>query len=202
MPLILKKWIILSLSNLRAECNLRAVPSNLKVRICPKMLQFLTYLLHKQIIEMRPSQNLHYPFSVPSQRLWRIQAKKRYNQKLCTLSCFLFALFWDKSLWSFSNYGNMYRVSYKYLNDFLEMGVATKWVKPRLQIFLFVFKHTYRNFFWKFDDHNFNFSFVHCPSWSLEAINRYGVIFTFWKKNQKVIVRPCLMSQKIFLIDF
>ena len=38
-------------------------------RICPKMLQFLTYLLHKQMIEMRRSQNLRCPFSVPSQRL-------------------------------------------------------------------------------------------------------------------------------------
>ena len=35
------------------------------------MLQFLTYLLHKQIIEMRCSQNLRCPFSVPS---WRLQA--------------------------------------------------------------------------------------------------------------------------------
>ena len=34
------------------------------------MLQFLTYLLHKQIIEMRRSQNLRCPFSVPSRRLW------------------------------------------------------------------------------------------------------------------------------------
>ena len=34
------------------------------------MLQFLTYLLYKQIIEMRRSQNLHCPFSVPSRRLW------------------------------------------------------------------------------------------------------------------------------------
>ena len=33
------------------------------------MLQFLTYLLHKQIIEMRCSQNLSYPFMVPSRRL-------------------------------------------------------------------------------------------------------------------------------------
>ena len=39
-------------------------------RICPKMLQFLTYLLHKQIIEMRRSQNLRCPFLVPSRRLW------------------------------------------------------------------------------------------------------------------------------------
>jgi hypothetical protein len=38
-------------------------------RICPKMLQFLTYLLHKQIIEMRRSQNLRGPFSVPYRRL-------------------------------------------------------------------------------------------------------------------------------------
>ena len=38
-------------------------------RICPKMLQFLTYLLHKQIIEMCHSQNLRCPFSVPSRRL-------------------------------------------------------------------------------------------------------------------------------------
>ena len=38
-------------------------------RICPKMLQFLTYLLHKQIIEMRRSQNLRCPFLVPSRRL-------------------------------------------------------------------------------------------------------------------------------------
>ena len=36
--------------------------------ICPKMLQFLIYLLHKQIIEMRRSQNLRYPFLVPSRR--------------------------------------------------------------------------------------------------------------------------------------
>ena len=42
-------------------------------RICPKMLQFLTYLLHKQIIEMRRSQNLHCPFSVPSRRLQLLQ---------------------------------------------------------------------------------------------------------------------------------
>ena len=33
------------------------------------MLQFLTYLLHKQIIEMCRSQNLRCPFSVPSRRL-------------------------------------------------------------------------------------------------------------------------------------
>ena len=33
------------------------------------MLQFLTYLLHKQIIEMGHSQNLRCPFSVPSRRL-------------------------------------------------------------------------------------------------------------------------------------
>ena len=33
------------------------------------MFQFLTYLLHKQIIEMRRSQNVRCPFSVPSQRL-------------------------------------------------------------------------------------------------------------------------------------
>ena len=33
------------------------------------MLQFLTYLLHKKIIEMRRSQNLRCPFLVPSQRL-------------------------------------------------------------------------------------------------------------------------------------
>ena len=33
------------------------------------MLQFLTYLLHNQIIEMRRSQNLCCPFSVPSRRL-------------------------------------------------------------------------------------------------------------------------------------
>ena len=31
--------------------------------------QFLTYLLHKQIIEMCPSQNLRCPFLVPSRRL-------------------------------------------------------------------------------------------------------------------------------------
>ena len=34
------------------------------------MLQFLTYLLHKQIIEMCRSQNLRCPFLVPSRRLW------------------------------------------------------------------------------------------------------------------------------------
>ena len=33
------------------------------------MLQFLTYLLNKQIIEMPRSQNLRCPFSVPSRRL-------------------------------------------------------------------------------------------------------------------------------------
>ena len=33
------------------------------------MLQFLTYLLHKQIIEMRRSQNLRRPLSVLSRRL-------------------------------------------------------------------------------------------------------------------------------------
>ena len=33
------------------------------------MLQFLTYLLHQQIIEMRRSQNLRCPFLVPSWRL-------------------------------------------------------------------------------------------------------------------------------------
>ena len=36
------------------------------------MLQLLTYLLHKQIIEMCRSQNLRCPFSVPSRRLWAI----------------------------------------------------------------------------------------------------------------------------------
>ena len=34
-------------------------------RICPKMFQFLKYLLHKQIIEMCHSQNLRRPLSVP-----------------------------------------------------------------------------------------------------------------------------------------
>ena len=37
-------------------------------RICPKMFQFLTYFLPKQIIEMCRSQNLRCPFSVPSRR--------------------------------------------------------------------------------------------------------------------------------------
>ena len=36
------------------------------------MLQFLTYLLHKPIIEMRRSQNLRCPFLVPSRRLWPV----------------------------------------------------------------------------------------------------------------------------------
>jgi len=45
------------------------------------MLQFLTYLLHKQIIEMRRSQNLRCPFSVPSRRLCAspIMSKKPGN---------------------------------------------------------------------------------------------------------------------------
>ena len=34
-------------------------------RICPKMFQFLKYLLHKQIIEMCHSQNLRRPLLVP-----------------------------------------------------------------------------------------------------------------------------------------
>ena len=34
-------------------------------RICPKMFQFLKYLLHKQIIEMCHSQNLQRPLLVP-----------------------------------------------------------------------------------------------------------------------------------------
>ena len=42
------------------------------------MLQFLIYLLHKQIIEMRRSQNLRCPFLVPSRRLWYINSKGLY----------------------------------------------------------------------------------------------------------------------------
>ena len=70
--------------------------------------------------------------------------------------------------------------------------------------FSMLFKHNYGKLFWKFGDHSFNFSFVHGPSWLrvLESIHRFCIIFTFWKKNQKVIVRPCLMSQKIYFIDF
>ena len=39
-------------------------------RICPKMFQFLKYLLHKQIIEMCHSQNLRRPLSVPCPTQW------------------------------------------------------------------------------------------------------------------------------------
>ena len=39
-------------------------------RICPKMFQFLTYLLHNQIIEMCHSQNLRRPLSVPCPTQW------------------------------------------------------------------------------------------------------------------------------------
>ena len=51
------------------------------------MLQFLTYLLHKQIIEMRRSQNLRCPFSVPSRRLCfvRILKKELHIMKLFEL---------------------------------------------------------------------------------------------------------------------
>ena len=90
----------------------------------------------------------------------------------------------------------LYRVSHKYLNDFLKMGVTSKWVKPSLQM---LFKHNYGKLFWKFGVHSFNFSFVHGLSWSrvLESIHRYDIIFTFWKKNQRVIEKPWLMSKDI-----
>ena len=39
-------------------------------RICPKMFQFLKYLLHKQIIEMCHSQKLRRPLSVPCPTQW------------------------------------------------------------------------------------------------------------------------------------
>ena len=75
-----------------------------------------------------------------------------------------------------------------YLNDFLKMSVASKWIKPCLQNFLYFLSILiHSKLFWKFCDHSFNFFFVHGPSWSrvLEAINRYGVIFTFWKLFSK-----------------
>ena len=95
-------------------------------------------------------------------------------------------------------------MSHKYLNDFLKNGCGIQMSQATPPIFSKLFKHMYRKFFWTFGDHCFNFSFVSDLSWSrvLEAINRYGVIFTFWKKIQKVIVRPCLMSKKYDLLTF
>ena len=60
-------------------------------RICPKMLQFLTYLLYKQIIEMRRSQNLRRPLSVPC-------PTQCYSQIIFTLG--IMGSMWDKSVWS------------------------------------------------------------------------------------------------------
>jgi hypothetical protein len=97
-----------------------------------------------------------------------------------------------------------YRVVHMYLNDFLKMGVASKWVKPRLQNFLCFFKHDYGKLFWKFGDHSFNFSFVHGPSWLrvLESIHRYGVIFTFWKKKSKGHCEAMLDVKKYTILTF
>jgi hypothetical protein len=66
--------------------------------------------------------------------------------------------------------------------------------------FSMLFKQTYGKVLWKFGDHSFNFSFVHGPSWLrvLESIHRYGVIFTFWKKNSKGHCEAMLDLTKIF----
>ena len=76
----------------------------------------------------------------------------------------------------------------------MSQSIPTKFSMP--------FKHNYSKLFWRLKDHSFNFSFVHGPFWLsvLESIHGYGVIFTFWKKNQKVIVRPCLMSKTLLTL--
>ena len=95
----------------------------------------------------------------------------------------------------------LYRVSHKYLNDFLKMGVTSKWVKPSLQM---LFKHNYGKLFWKFGDHSLNFFFVHGPSWlrTLEFIHRYGLVFTFCKKNSKDHCEAMLDVKKDTLLTF
>ena len=57
---------------------------------------------------------------------------------------------------------SVYRVSQKYLDDFLKMGVASKWVQPCLQNFLYFLSILiYIKLIWIFGGHSFNFSFVH-----------------------------------------
>ena len=58
--------------------------------------------------------------------------------------------------------------------------------------FSMLFKHNYNKLFWKFGDHSFDFFL--CP-WPF-LIKGIGVIFTFWKKKQRFIVMPWLMSKK------
>ena len=63
------------------------------------MLQFLTYLLHKQIIEMCHSQNLRCPFLVPSRRLCycpelAIWPKIGLRNSLIFLLCAAAGAFW------------------------------------------------------------------------------------------------------------
>ena len=54
-------------------------------RICPKMFQFLKYLLHKQIIEMCHSQNLRRPLSVPCPTQCAFQEVQTLNTNSCEI---------------------------------------------------------------------------------------------------------------------
>ena len=67
-----------------------------------------------------------------------------------------------------------------------------------------LFKHNYDKLPWKFGHHSLNFSFVHGPSWlrALESIQRYGVIFSFWKKISKGHCEAMHDVKKIYFIDF
>ena len=81
-------------------------------------------------------------------------------------------------------------------------GIETSQAMPTK--FSMLLRHNYGKLFWKFGDFRFNFFFVHGPSWLrvLESIHRYGVIFTFWKKNSKGHCEAMLDVKKIYFIDF
>ena len=87
---------------------------------------------------------------------------------------------------------------------FLKSGCGIQMSQATPTKFSMLFKHNYGKLFWKFGDHSFNFTFVHGPSWLrvLESIHRYGVIFTFWKKNSKGHCEAMLDVKKIWFIDF
>ena len=95
-------------------------------------------------------------------------------------------------------------MSHKYLDDFLKMDVASKWVKPHLQNFLCFLSIIMANF----SENLVTIASIFPLSMALLDQGYWSPyigmawFLLFGKKNQRVIVRPWLMSKKYTLLTF